>query len=81
MTMYCKGIYFARDSSFSSSPTYSAPNAQGVQHTILCRVAVGEYYKSVQNALTQAAQHSSVLSYSTVDDSWHGQLQNLRLLP
>ena len=70
MTMYGKGVYFARDSSYSSSPTYSVPNAQGVQHMFLCRVAVGEYYKGVQNALTPAARHGSraVLFDSTVDD-------------
>ena len=28
MTLYGKGAYFARDASYSSSTTYSRPNAQ-----------------------------------------------------
>ena len=51
MTAYGKGAYFARDASYSSHPTYSRPNAQGVQHMFLARVVIGEYCRGVQNAL------------------------------
>ena len=51
MTLYGKGAYFARDASYSSSTTYSRPNAQGVQHMFLARVVIGEYCRGVQNAL------------------------------
>merc|ERR1719335_369895 len=37
-TAYGKGVYFARDSSYSSSHTYSRPDSNGVQHMFLCRV-------------------------------------------
>lgn len=42
-TFYGKGVYFARDASYSSSKTYARPNAAGVQVMFLCRVLVGEY--------------------------------------
>ena len=67
MTMYGKGVYFARDASYSSSPQYSVPNALGVQHMFLCRVVVGEYCKGVQNALTPAVRDGSLLFDTTVD--------------
>ena len=68
MTLYGKGVYFARDSSYSSSPQYSVPNAQGVQHMFLCRVVVGEYCKGVKDALTPAVRNGSQLFDTTVDD-------------
>ena len=51
MTAYGKGAYFARDASYSSHPTYSRPNAQGVQHMFLARVVIGEYCRGEQDAL------------------------------
>ena len=68
MTKYGKGVYFARDSSYSSSTQYSVPNAQGVQHMFLCRVVVGEYCKGVKDALTPAVRNGSQLFDTTVDD-------------
>merc|ERR1712188_247182 len=51
-TFYGKGVYFAKNSSYSSSPTYSTPDANGVQHMFACRVVVGEYCRGVKDALT-----------------------------
>ena len=42
-TYYGKGVYFARDASYSSSKAYARPNAAGVQRMFLCRVLAGEY--------------------------------------
>ena len=50
--MYGKGVYFARDASYSSSTTYSRPNGHGVQHMFLCRVVVGEFCLGKRDALT-----------------------------
>merc|ERR1712070_193317 len=50
-TMYGKGVYFARDASYSSSTQYSAKDAAGVQRIFLCRVVVGEYCKGEKDAL------------------------------
>jgi ABC-type branched-subunit amino acid transport system substrate-binding protein len=50
--LYGKGVYFARDASYSSHDTYSVPDNRGRKHVIACRVAVGEYCIGVKNALT-----------------------------
>jgi len=42
-TYYGKGVYFARDASYSASTTYARPNSRGEQHMFICRVLVGEY--------------------------------------
>ena len=68
MILYGKGAYFARDASYSSSTTYSRPNAQGVQHMFLAQVVIGEYCRGVQDALAPRARDGAVLFDSTVDD-------------
>ena len=68
MTKYGKGVYFARDSSYSSSPNYSTPDAQGVQCMFLCCVVVGEYCKGVSDATVPAARNGNSLFDTTVDD-------------
>lgn len=40
---YGAGVYFARDSRYSTSTTYSQPDGHGIQRMFMCRVAVGEY--------------------------------------
>lgn len=70
-TMYGKGVYFARDASYSSGKTYSAPDAKGIQRMFLCRVAVGSYCRGVKDAVTpdvkDAAKH--LLYDTTVDNT------------
>ena len=39
--VFGKGVYFARNSSYSSNTTYSPPDSQGVQQMFLCRVLSG----------------------------------------
>mmetsp|Transcript_21478 Transcript_21478/g.52918 ORF Transcript_21478/g.52918 Transcript_21478/m.52918 type:complete len:924 (-) Transcript_21478:2660-5431(-) len=51
-TVYGKGVYFARDTSYSASPTYAVKDSKGYQYIMACRVAVGEYCPGVTNALT-----------------------------
>jgi hypothetical protein len=65
-TAYGKGVYFARDSSYSTSTTYSRPNKDGVQHMFLCRVVVGEYCKGVSNAIAPPPRSGSMLFDTTV---------------
>jgi len=67
-TAFGKGVYFARDASYSSSPTYSRPNGRGVQHMFLCRVVVGVYCKGERDALTPAVRKGHQLYDSTVND-------------
>ena len=67
---YGRGVYFARDASYSSHETYSVPDANGVQHMFLCRVAVGDWCKGVNEQLTPDAKPHNHLELfdSTVDN-------------
>jgi len=51
-TMYGKGVYFARDSSYSAAKRFALPNDAGVQFVFACRVLVGEFSKGHRDALT-----------------------------
>ena len=66
--LYGKGVYFARDASYSSSTTYSIPNAQGVQHIFLCRVAVGEYCLGKNGQLEPDVRSGATRYDSTVNN-------------
>jgi len=66
-TAFGKGVYFARDAAYSSSTTYSRPNAQRIQHMFLCRVTVGEYCSGVRDALTPGVREGNLLYDSTVN--------------
>ena len=41
MCRYGKGVYFAKESAYSASATYSPADSRGVQQMFLCRVLVG----------------------------------------
>jgi len=60
-TMYGKGVYFARDSSYSASKTYSAPDSKGIQRMFLCRVVVGEFAQGVKDAAAPPAKRASTV--------------------
>ena len=61
-TVYGKGVYFARDASYSAYPTYSVPDTNGHQFIMACRVTVGEYCPGVQNALTPDIRDHQTMS-------------------
>ena len=69
-TAYGKGIYFARDASYSTYPLYSERDANGVQSIFLARVVVGEYCRGVENALVPAVRDATTHTHydSTVDN-------------
>ena len=68
--MYGKGVYFARDASYSTYPVYSPPDTHGVQSIFLARVVVGEYCRGEKDALTAPERDATThaLYDSTVDD-------------
>ena len=68
VNMWGYGSYFARDASYSSSPTYSRPNHKGFQHMFLCRVVVGEFCKGQRDALTPDVRAGHQLYDTTVND-------------
>ena len=69
-TMYGKGVYFARDASYSTYPVYSPPDTHGVQSIFLARVVVGEYCRGEKDALEPAERDpgTGALYDSTVDN-------------
>ena len=68
--MYGKGVYFARDASYSTYPVYSPRDTHGVQSIFLARVVVGEYCRGEKDALTPDVRDAatSALYDSTVDN-------------
>ena len=68
-TLYGRGVYFARDASYSAQALYSKPNAAGEQRIFMCRVVAGEYCSGRVNGVAPeerpGLQH--LLYDSTVD--------------
>ena len=64
-----KGVYFARDASYSTYPLYCAPDAKDIQTVFLVRVVVGEYCKGYKHAVTPDVRNAAKnqLYDSTVD--------------
>lgn len=68
---YGKGVYFARDASYSANVSYSQPDVGGVQRMFLCRVAVGASTKgrSDMKAPPERCSATHTLYDSTVDST------------
>ena len=69
-TLYGKGVYFARDASYSTYPLYCRPDAEGIQTCFLVRAAVGEWCKAKRDDITPGVRDEAknILYDSTVDD-------------
>ena len=67
--MYGKGVYFARDTSYSSCDTYSPTDSKGNKYILACRVVVGEYCLGKQDAPTPDLRDAAknILYDSTVN--------------
>ena len=65
-TAFGKGVYFARDASYSAQPQYARPNNWGVCQMFLCRVAVGEYCLGKRDALTPDVRKGHQLYDTTI---------------
>lgn len=65
-----RGVYFARDTSYSAQPQYAHPDKNGVCRMIRCRVAHGLYCVGKNNALApdELDPVTHRLYDSTVDD-------------
>ncbi|XP_059417878.1 protein mono-ADP-ribosyltransferase PARP14-like [Carassius carassius] len=68
-TVYGKGTYFALNASYSSSNTYSVPNAQGHKHMYLCRVLTGDYTPGNSTMIVPPAKNANCDPYDTVVDN------------
>jgi hypothetical protein len=72
-TAYGKGVYFARDASYSAHPLYAEPDNKGHQYMMACRVAVGEYCKGRDGAPTpDTRDHKSHSLYDSTVGLLHG---------
>ena len=70
-TFYGKGVYFARDASYSSC--YATPDDMGFKYVLACRVVVGEYAVGKKDALIPDIRDAST---NTLYDSTVGLLAN-----
>ena len=70
-TAYGKGVYFARDASYSTNPTYAEPDSSGHQYIMACRVVVGEYCVGRSDALIPDMRDpkNHILFDTTVDNT------------
>jgi len=68
-TRFGKGVYFAVNSSYSASTTYSAPDASGVQRMFLCKVVVGDYCHGKPDAIAPDVRTGHQLYDTTVDNT------------
>ena len=67
-TAFGKGVYFARDASYSSSRTFSQPDARGLQRMFMCRVVVGDWCKGKRDALTPDTKPGTLELFDTTVD-------------
>ena len=69
-TLFGKGVYFARDTSYSTYPLYSPPDARGLQTIFAVRCVVGKWSQGVRDGLTPAVRDDAknLLYDTTVDD-------------
>jgi hypothetical protein len=74
MCRFGKGVYFARDASYSSSTTYSRPDGSGNQHMFLCRLTVGEYCVGKNDAPAPDVRKGHLLYDSTVNEMSNPQI-------
>jgi hypothetical protein len=64
-----RGVYFARDASYSCSSAYASTDTKGKQRIFICRVAVGDWCRGSNDQLTPdpKPQNQLELFDSTVD--------------
>ena len=67
MTLYGKGVYFARDLSYSCDPTYSPPNSDKVKSVYVVKALVGVYTDGKRDMPTLPEQSPNVPFNSAVD--------------
>ena len=68
-TVYGRGVYFARDASYSASNTYSPRDVNNNKYIFVVRVLTGEYALGKSNDIQPPSRHSDKDLYdSNVDD-------------
>jgi len=59
--VYGKGVYFARDFSYSADDTYSPPDKDGLKYVIQSRVLTGEFTEGDQDMIEAPTKAPGVL--------------------
>lgn len=76
--MYGRGVYFARDASYSARDTYSPRDLNGSKYMYLVRVLVGEYGTGSSSMIVPPPKNPSndpnVLFDSVVDNTSNPQV-------
>ena len=57
-TVHGRGVYFARDASYSCRPTYSPPDSQGLRYMYYAKVLVGEYTQGNSSMIVAPSKNS-----------------------
>ncbi|XP_078603220.1 protein mono-ADP-ribosyltransferase PARP14-like [Branchiostoma floridae x Branchiostoma japonicum] len=70
-TVYGKGMYFARNASYSAQAKYSPPDSQGNKYVYQARVIVGEYTTGKRNIVEPPPKNPSnaAVRYDSVVDN------------
>ena len=68
--VFGRGVYFARDASYSSHPSFSEPDEDKIQRMFMCRVAVGDWCRGTNGQITPGHKPKNPLELfdSTVDN-------------
>lgn len=70
--VYGRGVYFARDFSYSASNTYAVPDANGEKYVYLTRVLTGEFTVGNQSYIVppkKPVAAGGTTSYDSVVDN------------
>ena len=76
-TAYGRGVYFARDASYSSQSTYSPSDANGCKYIYLARVLAGEFAVGNSSMIVppqKDPQDQAILFDSVVDNTSNPQI-------
>jgi len=67
--MFGKGVYFARDASYSTQHRYAVPDINGEQYLLYCRVITGESTEGKQTYIRPPKKPNSNVEYECLVDS------------
>ena len=68
-TSYGKGVYFAREFSYSSQRMYSSPDKNGIRYILQCKVLTGEFVKGEPRDLEPPMKNGIIRFNSVVDNA------------
>ena len=67
-TAYGKGVYFAREVSYSAQKMYSPPDENGIRYIFQCNVLTGEFVKGIPDYIEPPAKKGLIRFNSVVDN-------------